>query len=109
MLLLYADCCSDCDLISLVENLRMNNHIAGCQNEAVAYAEFVTGLVDDYEIGIMSRNDVVALFDKYAGSNSPLGKCFYMCLAVFQYVRFSKCYRKSLQTLRKAIYTSFTT
>ncbi len=62
----------------------MNNHIAGCQNEALAYAEFLTGLVDDFEIGIMSRNDVMAVLEEYAGSNPPLGKFYtFGCISVY--------------------------
>lgn len=67
--------CSDCDLIKLMESIRIKNNIACCRNELVAYMEFVTGLVDDFETGIFSRDDQMALFDKYAEFNPPHGKC----------------------------------
>ncbi len=60
----------------VVERIRMNNNIPACESEAVAYVEFLTGLVEDFGPGIMSRDDIMALFEAYAGPNPPLGKLF---------------------------------
>ena len=69
--------CSDCDMIKLGRSITMNNNIPACQSELVAFVEYQTELVEDFDTGIMSRDDVLALFNKYAGPNPPLGK-FYM-------------------------------
>ncbi len=77
----------------------MKNNIAGCHNEAVAYAEFLTGLVDDFDTGMMSRDDLMALFDKYAGSNPPIGKFFYTsgCVSVYFYPYMQKLLNQGKQ------------
>ena len=69
--------CSDCDMIMLTQSMTTKNNIAACQNEAVAFAEFVTGLVDDFGTGIVSRDDMMALLNKYAAFDSPIGKFFF--------------------------------
>ena len=66
------------DMIYVMENLLTNNNIAGCRSEILAFAKFVTGLVEDFDIGIMSRDDFKALFEKYAGSNPDNSKFFYV-------------------------------
>ncbi len=54
--------------------MRMNNNIAACESEVVAYVEFLSGFVQDFQTGIVSRDDLIALLDAYAGTNPPLGK-----------------------------------
>ncbi len=63
-------------MVILIENLRTNNKLGGCHSEAVAYAEYVTALVEDLEPGIMSREDFMALWDAFAEPNPPSGKLF---------------------------------
>ena len=53
-----------------------NNHLPFCDSEAATYTNFLSALVDDGDTGqgIVSRNDLVAVWDEYAGSQKPEGK-----------------------------------
>ncbi len=66
--------CSGCDFRIIAENLRISNNLGGCPSEAIAYSEFIMSLVGDP--GIMTSQDVMALWDAYAEPNPPNGKLF---------------------------------
>ncbi len=88
--------CSDCDMMKLAQSLVMENNIAACMSEIVAFIEFLTELVPDFETGIMSRNDLKALFDKYAGPNPPPGKFFRVRIFLFLSIFYCKPYHSLL-------------
>ncbi len=67
---------SGCDFRIILENLRISNKLGGCHSESVAFVEYVTDLAEDLEAGIMSREDLMALWDAYAKPNPPSGKLF---------------------------------
>ncbi len=48
--------------------------MGGCHSESVAFGEFVTALAVDLKPGILSREDLTALWDAYAQPNPPAGK-----------------------------------
>ncbi len=60
----------------MMRGITMDHHLPSCPSEAVSYINFVSTLVDDGDgnQGIVSRNDILALWDEYAGPNRPDGK-----------------------------------
>ena len=45
-----------------------------CHSEVLAYTEFLSGLVKDRELGIITKEDVVAKWGLYTGKNPPPSK-----------------------------------
>ncbi len=70
---------SDCDA-GIAEGIRTNNHLPFCHNEAVAYTNFLSTLVDDGDTNqvFFSRNDILALWDEYTGPTKPEGKLLFL-------------------------------
>ncbi len=65
----------ECDGRVIGEGIRSNNHSPLCHSEAMAFTDFISALVDDGDSqGMVSRNDVVALWDEYVGPHKPEGK-----------------------------------
>ncbi len=56
----------------------------------MAYHNFLSALVDDGDNGQgkVSRNDLVALWDGYAGPNKPEGKFLFTCLLEWPDIRY---------------------
>ncbi len=48
--------------------MRANNDLPLCHSEAVALMEFTSGLVDDGELGVVTKQDLMALMQLYASS-----------------------------------------
>ncbi len=67
-------CFSDCD-VRIADGIRTNNHLPFCHNEAVAYINFLSALADDSDTkqGVVTRNDLLALWDEYAGAQKSVG------------------------------------
>ncbi len=71
-------CFSDCDE-RVLDGITANNHLLFCHSEAVRYVNFLSALVDDRDTrqGVVTRNDLVALWDEYAGPQKLAGMlCF---------------------------------
>ncbi len=74
----------DCDSNGWARGMRMINHIAACESEALALVGFVAGLMPYFETGNVSKEDLMALFDACAGPNPPLGKLLTcVCCSVY--------------------------
>ncbi len=54
--------------------MKNNNQLPFCHSEVVAYTEFLSGLVEDGELGIITKEDTVATWGLYAGNNPPPSK-----------------------------------
>ncbi len=73
----------DCIDIRISETLIRNNNLPFCHSEVVRYMEFLSGLVDDKATGIVSREDLVTLWDLYNehyGGIEPAGKSLFTFL-----------------------------
>ncbi len=93
--------CSACDIINRGQSLRLNNNIPACRSEVVAFVEYLTGLVEDFETDFLSRDDLIALFDKYAGPNSFPGKFLHVCMFAYFFSNFYTNSSHSLSNARK--------
>ncbi len=74
---------SDCG-IEVIEAIETNNHIPFCHSETVFVAEYVSALADDdnTDPGVLSRNDLQALWEEYARPQKADGKLIGRCLFV---------------------------
>ncbi len=75
----------------MVKAVATDNKLPICHSEAVAYVTFVSGLVDDLDIGgVFSLEDRLELWKNYAGGTVPSGEwslMFHIVLLVRRFYR----------------------
>ncbi len=54
-----------------MDRMLSDNELPLCHSEAVALAEFVSGLVDDRELGVVTRQDRLAFLKLYSSGSTP--------------------------------------
>ncbi len=76
---------SGCDA-HVLETIKTNNHMPFCRSEEVAYIEFVSALADDGDTnqGVVSKNDLEALWEEHARPLKTDGKLIGNCLLVMK-------------------------
>ncbi len=60
---------SDCDS-QVLDKIQIDNKLPLCHSESAAFVHFMSGLVDDRELGIITRQDRLAVWELY-GKNAP--------------------------------------
>ncbi len=56
------------------DNVSTNSHLPFCHSEVAAYIKFTSELVEDRELGLVTKADMGALWGLYTGNNPPSGK-----------------------------------
>ncbi len=54
-----------------MDKVRIDNELPICHTEVVAFLEFTSGLVEDRPLGIVTRQDRLALWNIYTNSPTP--------------------------------------